>query len=90
VFRGRPRGGGGAPKAVLITPQQAGAAYAALGEKAPRGFVFWDINDEGVIPPNASEPLFMAAGINAFLHTRPGALAPAAADGAAGAGAALE
>lgn len=36
----------------------------------PRGFVFWDVGQEGLVPPGQTQPLFMAEGINAFLHTR--------------------
>lgn len=36
----------------------------------PRGFVYWDISQEGYIPQGQTQPLFMAAGINSFLHTR--------------------
>lgn len=65
--------GGPAPKSILIMPEDAGTAYAALEAvgMAPRGFVFWDITDEGDVPPGQSQPLYLSAGINAFLKTRP-------------------
>lgn len=60
-------------KTILVMPEEAGAAYYALSEmgQAPRGFVFWAIESEGWIPPGQTAPLFMAAGLNEFLHTRP-------------------
>ena len=39
----------------------------------PRGFMFWDIADEGVAAVDkagTSRPFWMASGLNSFLHTR--------------------
>lgn len=59
-------------RALLIWPAFVGEAYARLSAQglAPRGFMFWDIGDEGKVPGGYSEPLYLAAGLNAFLHTR--------------------
>lgn len=57
---------------VLLMPDEAGQAYADLkaAGQEPRGFVFWAVELEGEIPSGQSDPLFMAAGLNEFLHTR--------------------
>lgn len=59
-------------KTVLVLPAEAGLAYNALLATGmePRGFVFWNVDSEGQVPPGHKDKLFMAAGINAFLHTR--------------------
>lgn len=67
--------GGGGPRAVLIMPEEVGVAYnsllAAGGETATfRGATYWCISEEGDIPPAQSTPLYLAAGLNEFLHTR--------------------
>jgi chitinase len=60
-------------RCLLIWPTEVGAAYNNLKAKGlqPRGFMFWDIGDEGEVPQGYSQPLYLAAGLNAFLHTRP-------------------
>lgn len=70
---GLANGWAGGAKTILMMPADVGAAYASLQARglAPRGFVFWTITEEGDVPHGQAEPLFMAAGINAFLHTRP-------------------
>lgn len=62
----------GNPKALLIMPEEAGKAYQALKAVGlePRGFGFWDINDEGTIPYGQTEPLYLAQGLNDFLKVR--------------------
>ena len=70
--------GGFHPKSLLIMPEEVGAAFAALegggGVGRPRGCAFWDIADEGAVPQGQSQPLFLAAGLNAVLGTRAGGL----------------
>ena len=58
-------------KFLLLWPEQVQEAYEALPEELkPRGFMFWDIEDEGnAVGPN-KRSLFMAKGLNSFLHTR--------------------
>lgn len=53
--------------ALFIDPSALGAAWRATQPSLrPRGFMFWDIGDEGRGDP----PLRLARGLNAFLHTR--------------------
>lgn len=63
----------GNAKSLLIMPEDVGIAYRYLNAtgQAPRGFVFWTICNEGDTPANQTQPLYMAAEINDFLHTRP-------------------
>ena len=63
-------GGAGAPKALLIMPEEVGAAWAALGPARPRGAAYWNILSEGTVPPAQSLPLYLAAGLNAFMGIR--------------------
>jgi hypothetical protein len=64
-------GGAGAPRALLIMPEEVGVAWAALGPQGrPRGAVFWDISSEGAVPSGQSSPLYLAAGLNAFMGIR--------------------
>ena len=70
---GLANGWAGDGKFLLVYPAQAGAAYDALhaAGKAPRGFAFWNILDEGrPSPQRPDEPVWMAAGLNKFLHIR--------------------
>lgn len=62
----------GNPKSLLIMPDQVGQAWTTLKAQGqlPRGTVFWTILNEGDVPYNQSEPLWYAAGINSFMHTR--------------------
>ena len=55
-----------------VMPEQAGEAYALLHSSGTpiRGFVFWDIGDEGRTPSGQTRPLFMGQALNQFLHTR--------------------
>jgi chitinase len=57
---------------VLIMPDEASQAYSALKAtgQEPRGFVFWAVELEGEVPKGQKEPLYLAAGLNEFLHTR--------------------
>jgi hypothetical protein len=61
-------------KTLRVWPEEAGAAFAALGALSssllPRGFMFWDIADEGMVPPGSEREMWMARGLNSFLHTR--------------------
>ncbi len=70
---GLANGWAGSPQAVLVMPQDVGVAHERLAKegRAPRGYVFWNIGSEGVVPANGTQPLYMAAEINTFLHTRP-------------------
>lgn len=56
-----------------MMPAEVGAAYTALQAMGVtiRGCVFWTISEEGTTPVGQSQPLFMARGLNVFLHTRP-------------------
>jgi len=64
--------GGDNPKSFLALPDELAKAWAALSAKnlTMRGGTFWSIPQEGQVPPGGSEPLFLAAGLNSFLHTR--------------------
>lgn len=57
---------------LLIMPNDLEIAYNNLLKLKiePRGFAFWSIENEGEIPVNSTIPLYMATGINNFLHTR--------------------
>jgi len=57
-------------KSLLVYPQEAQTAYEALSPqgKAPRGFMFWDIQDEGRSVNGV--PLYLAKGLNSFLKIR--------------------
>ena len=61
-------------KSLRVWPEEAAAAYAALGALSPslqpRGFMFWDIADEGMVPQGTDKEMWMAQGLNEFLHTR--------------------
>ena len=54
-------------KVFFVPPAALAAAWQRLSLR-PRGLMFWDIADEGKGEP----PLYMAAALNGFLHTRPG------------------
>ena len=65
-------------KSLRVWPEEAGGAYHTLGKLSsstesllPRGFMFWDIADEGMVPTGAAREMWMASGLNSFLHTRP-------------------
>ena len=63
--------GGFHPKSVLIMPEEVGEAWRALGPGAQfRGAAFWCIAEEGAVPPQQSQPLWMAKGLNGVFHTR--------------------
>lgn len=82
-------------KALLLWPEEAGAAYRILQERSrgtgentpvvsdgmpargermsggvPRGFMFWDIADEGAVVAGTDKQMWMAKGLNRFMHTR--------------------
>lgn len=59
-------------RTIFIYPADAAQAYARLApaHRAPRGFAFWDIGDEGRRIAGTNETLFLAKALNEFLHTR--------------------
>lgn len=62
-------------KALFVKPDELAHAWrTALTPEArarPRGFMFWDVSDEGKVPTEGAPPLYLARQLNAFLHTRP-------------------
>lgn len=63
-------------KFLLVWPEELIGGYEALKRAGiqPRGFMFWDIADEGlsaVASKGDERPFWMARGLNSFLHTRP-------------------
>jgi hypothetical protein len=60
-------------KSLLVWPEEVGVAYDHLSQLSlqPRGFMFWDIADEGRVVTGTDRELWMASGLNEFLHTRP-------------------
>ena len=62
-----------ARKALLLMPAAVSKAYAAMGKSSVRGFMFWDIMDEGKDVDGV--PLNLAEGLNGFLKVRPTASA---------------
>lgn len=73
IVIGLANGWAGDGKFFLAYPDQLHLAYQALSDAdlQPRGFAFWDILDEGKCSPQKpSEPVWMAAGLNRFLHVR--------------------
>ena len=73
IVIGLANGWAGDGKFFLAYPEQLSLAYQALSDEdlQPRGFAFWDILDEGKCSPQKpSEPVWMAAGLNRFLHVR--------------------
>lgn len=59
-------------KTLLVWPEEAGIAYEYLSQfnLQPRGFMFWDIADEGRVVTGTNRELWMASGLNAFMHIR--------------------
>jgi hypothetical protein len=59
-------------KSLLVWPEEAGVAYEHLKQfnLQPRGFMFWDIADEGRVVSGTTRELWMASGLNEFLHVR--------------------
>ena len=62
-------------KFLLVWPEELVAGYESLKAAGihPRGFMFWNIADEGinaVDKSGVSRPFWMARGLNSFLHTR--------------------
>jgi len=57
-------------KCLLIYPDEAGMAYNILKASglAPKGFMYWDISDEGDLVNGT--PFYLARGLNTYLHTR--------------------
>ena len=57
---------------VLIMPSDIGPVHQSLAAqgKAPRGYAYWTIADEGEQPNSNGTPLYMAAGLNNFLCVR--------------------
>lgn len=56
-------------KFLLMWPEDCGAAYAALREKGtePRGFMFWNIMDEGAVVPGTDRQLWLTRELRAQL-----------------------
>ena len=73
---GLANGWSGDGKFLLITPEDVGKFYESvlLLSQEPRGFAFWNIKDEGLIPSDPAlsnnQPVWMAAGLNSFLRIR--------------------
>ena len=71
---GLANGWAGDGKFLLIYPEilaRVHAAFVAQGIE-PRGYAFWNIKDEGVASVRLPDvPVWLAAGINSFLHARP-------------------
>lgn len=70
---GLANGWAGDGKFFLVLPDAVGAAYKILeGEgKAPLGFAFWNIKDEGISSVRYPHmPVWMASGLNKFLQIR--------------------
>jgi hypothetical protein len=62
-------------KFLLVWPEELVHGYELLKADSinPRGFMFWNIADEGKIvvdKSGTSRPFWMAKGLNSFLHTR--------------------
>jgi hypothetical protein len=59
-------------KSLLVWPEEAGVAYQHLEQLnlQPRGFMFWDIADEGRVVAGTNREMWMASGLNEFLHVR--------------------
>jgi len=57
-------------KCLLVYPEEAQAGYEALLAKKmqPKGFMFWDIQDEG--KDVNGQPFYLAKGLNSFLKIR--------------------
>jgi len=73
IVIGLANGWAGDGKFFLAYPDQLSLAYQALSnaDLQPRGFAFWDILDEGKCSPQQpEEPVWMATGLNRFLHIR--------------------
>jgi len=84
---GLANGWAGDGKFLLIYPEEVERAYEKLlqMDAAPRGFGFWNILDEGMASSRRpEEPVWMAAGLNRFLKTRPVPPPPPPAASAAG------
>ena len=60
------------PKSLFISPADVATSYTAGNRSAPRGYMFWDLGHEGLVPKNSSSgsPLYMATELNKFMHTR--------------------
>ena len=69
---GLANGWAGDGKFLLIEPEEIEIAYNKLKAKGMevRGFMFWDIADEGKVPVNKEEEFWLAAGLNKFMKTR--------------------
>lgn len=71
---GLANGWAGDGKFFLAFPDEVREAYHRLMQQshAPRGFAFWNILDEGKASPlRPGQEVWMARGLNDFLHTRP-------------------
>ena len=70
---GLANGWAGNERALLIYPEEVDLAHAALEAQglAPRGYAYWNIQCEGLAPTsNPTEQVWMAQGLNEFLHIR--------------------
>ena len=65
-------GSGDHVKALMLGPDAIQESYAACKAAgvAPRGFMFWDVAEEGLVPPGANAPLYLAAALGSILRTR--------------------
>jgi hypothetical protein len=64
--------GDGQAKSVYVPATDVGLAYQALPVSSrPRGFMFWNIEDEGVPANGTKVPCYFARSFNQILHTRP-------------------
>jgi len=61
-------------KFLLVWPEDCGEAYRALRatDSAPRGFMFWNVADEGKVVERTDPPrtLWLARELATFLHPR--------------------
>jgi chitinase len=62
-------------KFLLVWPESLASGYEALRQQGqqPRGFMFWDIADEGLTAVDSAgveRPFWMARGLNSLMHTR--------------------
>eukprot|EP01006_Ploeotia_vitrea_P017410 TRINITY_DN48526_c0_g1_i1.p1 TRINITY_DN48526_c0_g1~~TRINITY_DN48526_c0_g1_i1.p1 ORF type:complete len:447 (-),score=44.38 TRINITY_DN48526_c0_g1_i1:58-1398(-) len=58
-------------KFLLLLPESLREAYEGLSQnEKPKGFMFWNANDEGLTPPGTNTPLYLASSLNGFLQTR--------------------
>lgn len=59
-----------ATRNTFVSGEEIAVAHKALNDNAPRGYFFWVIGEEGLIPKGSDKPLFFAKELNDFLHVR--------------------